>query len=89
MKAIELNVDLENPESTSFPWWVILDPSHNMRASCHSVASQITGPFFSRDAAQRQLSATRYNYSKRAVVYCLSGCYSGEYSRACKKVEQK
>lgn len=79
---ITLDVDMENNEGTSAPWWIIIDPRQNLRVSreaCHNIASMITGPFFSRDKAQMFLDATRYNFSPHAVVYCCSGYYSREY----------
>lgn len=75
---LTLEVSEEN-EGTSFPWWVIVDPRQNMDCDYHAIAAMVTGPFFSREEAEAQLKATRYNYSKRAVVYCKSGCYSRQY----------
>lgn len=80
----------EDNECTSFPWWVIVDPNPNMgrrilmgndEERLHTAASLVTGPFFSREEAEAELKATRYNYSKRAVVYCKSGCYSRQYQQ--------
>ena len=79
--TVTIRVSTES-ESTSYPWWVIIDPSQNMRCSVHNAASQITGPFFSRESAQKFLDATRYNFTKRAVVYCLSGTHSMEWENA-------
>jgi hypothetical protein len=75
---ITLEVSEDN-ESTSFPWWVIVDPLQNLNCDYHAIAAMVTGPFFSREEAEAELKATRYNYSKRAVVYCKSGCYSRQY----------
>lgn len=46
------------------------------------LARMITGPFFSRKEAENALADRRYNYSKRAVVYCKSGWDSDSYRRA-------
>lgn len=78
----------EDNECTSFPWWVIVDPQPDYgrrilmgrdEERIHTAAAMVTGPFFSREEAEDELKATRYNYSKRAVVYCKSGCYSRQY----------
>ena len=82
MKQITLEVS-EDHESTSYPWWMIVDPKQNMsRDPGTAVMSQITGPFFSRDEAQDFLDRTRYNFSDRAVVWCHSGVDSRKYVEA-------
>jgi len=84
---IEIEISEEH-EGTSFPWWLIVDPVQNM--SCDpgtAVINQITGPFFSREAAQEYLTRTRYNFSKRAVVWCHSGHQSDESTRAVRKAK--
>ncbi len=81
---IEIEVSEEN-EGTDSPYWLILDPTQNMRCSVHSLASQITGPFFSRDAAEIYLQMRRYNYSDKAVVYCMSGYWSSKYKEAIRR----
>ena len=68
-----------DPESTSYPYWLILDPKQMLRLDPHYLAGMITGPFFSRKDADMYLKKTRYNFSKNAVVYCASGCYSEKY----------
>ena len=81
-KAYKIVADtLRNSDSegTSAPWWTIIDPKQNMNCDPHTVGFNIVGPFFSREDAENFLSATRYNFSKRAVVYCNSGCYSKKY----------
>lgn len=78
---ITLTVSEEN-EATSYPWWIIVDPRQSFRCNPHEIASMITGPFFSRKEAQDFLDATRYNFSKRAVVYCASGHNSRQYREA-------
>ncbi len=78
---ITLEVSEEN-EATSFPWWAIVEPRQNMSVDLSRAAGQITGPFFSREEAEDELKATRYNYSKRAAVWCFSGCYSRRYQEA-------
>lgn len=73
-------------ESTSFPYWLILDPGQNMDCDSHRLANQITGPFFCRKDAEEFLQRTRYNFSKRAVVYCNSGCYSEKWVKLYKDI---
>ena len=73
-------------EATSAPYWLILDPSQNMRCNVHVMAHGISGPFFCREDAERYLKATRYNFSDRAVVYCLSGHHSPKYERLCRSL---
>ena len=88
---IEIEVS-EDCESTSAPYWLIIDPKQNLslqRDACYRIASMITGPFFSRNSAQEFLDATRYNFGKNAVVYCHSGCYSREYSDHFKSTPKK
>lgn len=81
---VELELSKENEGSDS-PYWLILDPNQNMRANIHVLAGQITGPFFSRESAQKHLENRRYAFSKRARVYCHSGYWSAEYKNAIKK----
>ena len=86
---IEIEVSEDN-EGTAAPWWLIVDPKQNMDCSHAAVAmGMITGPYFSREAAEEYLRRTRYNFSKRAVVWCSSGCYSEEYLMAIKRAEKK
>lgn len=75
-------------EGTRSPYWLILDPRKNMSLDVNYLANDITGPFFSREDAESFLSATRYNFSKRAVVYCLSGCYSQKYDRFVREIKK-
>ena len=73
-------------EATSAPYWLILDPSQNMRCNIHEMARGISGPFFCRNDAERYLKATRYNFSSRANVYCCSGHHSNKYERLCRSL---
>ena len=66
-------------EATRCPYWLILDPQQNMSCSIHMMAGGIAGPFFCREDAEEYLNATRYNFSRRAKVYCLSGHHSRKY----------
>lgn len=84
---IKINVDLDNPEGTESPWWIIIDPRQNFYVNedgLHNIASMITGPFFSREKAQSHLDLRRYAFSKNAKVYCHSGYWSNEYKNACR-----
>ena len=86
---IEIEVSEDN-ESTRSPWWVIVDPKQIMKPDCYSVmVGMITGPFFSRKSAQDFLDNKRHRYSKRAVVYCASGCDSNQYDEAYSIAERK
>jgi len=79
---IELEIS-EDCEATSAPYWLILDPKQNLRTdreASHAIASMITGPFFSRNAAQHVLDTQRYNFGKGAVVYCCSGHNTTQYA---------
>jgi hypothetical protein len=79
----------EKNECTAAPYWLILDPKQNMDCDVHWLASQIAGTFFSREEAQVELDNTRYNYSKRAVVFCMSGHYSKQYAVGCKRGKEE
>lgn len=85
---IEVDVTGDN-EATAYPWWAIVDPAQNMRADLAHAAGQITGPFFSRAEAEGFLKATRYNFGKRAKVWCFSGTYSHQYREAFRAAEAK
>ena len=84
---IEIEVS-EDCEGTASPWWMILDPHQNMRCSLHSLAGQITGPFFSREEAELVLKQRRHHYSDRARVFCHSGCYTHQYDKECRGQEK-
>jgi len=87
---MKITIDVsEDCECTASPWWVIVDPMQNMRCSVDHAAAQIVGPFFSREEAESELTVTKYNYSKRARVYCKSGCYTRQYKEAWRKHAQK
>lgn len=69
-------------ESTSYPYWIIIDPSQNFKTNVEglfNIANMITGVFFSRESAEDFLKRTRYNFSPNAKVFCHSGCYSQEW----------
>lgn len=85
---IEIEVS-DKHESTSSPWWLIIDPRQMMKPDCHDVAHMITGPFFSREEAQKHLEQRHYAFSKIAVVYCHSGCYSRQYDDAYRQAEKR
>lgn len=85
---IELEVSGDN-EATAFPWWFIVDPAQNLKLDIATAAGQITGPFFSREEAEAQLRATRYNYSKRAVVWCASAYHTHRYRSAIEAADQE
>lgn len=83
MKTIIDTLKNADNEATRCPYWLILDPSQNMICDPHYMAHGITGPFFSREDAERYRSATKHHYSDKAVVYCLSGHHSRKYEALC------
>ncbi len=74
--------DLPGNEATAYPYWMIIDPIQMMRPTLGGVASMVSGPFFSREEAENKLKAQRYNYTKRAAVYCCSGHMSPSWRSA-------
>ena len=88
INEIKNTLSAADNEATESPYWLILDPSQNMRCDVHELASQITGPFFSREDAESFLAATRYNFSERAKVYCMSGYHSFKYKKFYRSLEQ-
>jgi hypothetical protein len=81
MKSIIDTLQKADNEATRCPYWLILDPKQNMRCNIHEMAGGVTGPFFCREDAENFLERTRYNFSKRAKVYCLSGHNSYKYEQ--------
>ena len=79
MENLKEKLKSQDNESTSAPFWAIIDPQQNMNKDIHTAAGQFTGVFFSREDAEKFLKATRYNFSKNAKVYCLSGNYSKDW----------
>lgn len=69
-------------ESTSAPWWAILDPHPHGRSDVETLARSITGPFRSREAAEEEMRDRPHRYSKRAAVWCLSGEVAARRERA-------
>lgn len=84
---IEIEVSLEN-EGTSDPYWFIIDPSQNMSCSAFAAAMQVTGPFFCREDGEAYLERARHHFSKKAVVWCHSGCNSGQYAQKYREAER-
>lgn len=84
---IEIEVSLEN-EGTSDPYWFIIDPKQNMSCSAFAAAMQVTGPFFSREEGEAHLRRARHHFGKNAVVWCNSGCDSGQYSEKYREAER-
>lgn len=87
---IEIEVSDKN-ESTSFPWWVIIDAGHgnSYGVPCGDIKNLFHGPFFSREAAEAELESRRYDYSRHAYVYCKSGYVSSEYVAAFQAAREK
>lgn len=74
-------------EGSRAPYWLILDPSQNMRRDIFDLASQISGPFFSRKSAQKYMDLCKHHYSDRARVFCHSGHYSRLYEKLCDELK--
>jgi hypothetical protein len=87
-----VNIELEvsdNNESTSYPYWLILDPKQMMQLDVPTLASMITGPFMSRQEAETELGFGRLiRYSKHAQVYCCSGFLTRAYRDAIDKAKE-
>lgn len=82
-EGIKVTVEISGDnESTSFPWWFIVRPGSGFNSNPENVAHCITGPFFSRAEAERQLNCRRYDYGPKAIVWCGSGYRSGQYRDA-------
>jgi len=83
IKEIIEKLKTTEPEGTSYPFWIIIDPRQNLETTTiqglHNIASQITGVFFSRKDAEDFLKQTRYNFGEHAKVYCHSGHNSQEW----------
>jgi hypothetical protein len=60
-------------EATSYPWWAVVEPVGRGRYGV------LAGPFLDRPSAESELKARRYNYAKKATVFCFSGCNSPEW----------
>ena len=89
-KEITETLKESDNESTESPYWLILEPKQNMTCDIYMLASQITGPFFSREDAQKHLTGRHYAFSGRAKVFCMSGYWSykyKEYYRGIDKIE--
>jgi hypothetical protein len=81
--VVEFEISKKN-EATASPWWSIIDPKQSFRTdsqALYDIASMITGPFFSREAAQRHLDAKHYRFSKNAKVFCHSGHDTEQYAQ--------
>ena len=87
MEEIIQTLQAANNEDTEAPYWLILDPSQNMRCDIYNLSSQITGPFFSREDAEEHLSIRRYAFSDRAKVFCFSGHASEKYKGFCRRIK--
>lgn len=87
---MELKIEVSDQnEGTASPWWLIIDPSQNMECNASSIAMEmLTGPFFSREEAELVLKQRSHHYSNRAVVWCLSGCYTYQYDKKYKKYKE-
>jgi hypothetical protein len=88
IKAIMDALSHSDTECTKFPYWLILDPHQMLSLDVHVVASMITGPFFSREDAQRHLDGRKHAFSRHAEVYCHSGCWSSKYKALWRAAER-
>ena len=75
---------IPDAECTAFPWWAIINPRQMMHGDdFHAAAGMITGPFFSRAAAEDAFRRGRHRYGKHALVYCMSGHGSPDWRAFC------
>ncbi|GFM34064.1 hypothetical protein [Desulfovibrio subterraneus] len=79
--SVQLEIS-DNNECVDAPYWLIIDPMQMMKPAPRSVAQMITGPFFSRESAEKHLAARHYEFSDKAVVWCASGYWSHQYKEA-------
>ena len=87
MNEIEQTLKNADNESTRSPYWLILDPARNMNYDINVLASQISGPFFCREDAQKYLDSKKNYYGKRARVWCHAGYCSEKYNDFCDRLE--
>ena len=81
-KACQREYYLNTHESTSYPFWMIIDPSQNFKTDedgIYAIANMITGIWFSREAAENYMKIKAHHFSKNAKVFCHSGCYSQDW----------
>lgn len=84
--TIELS---DNREGTMAPFWMIIDPKQMMKPDDAEVAmSMVFGPWFSREDAEDHLKTCHYRYSKRAVVWCMSGHTSMQWRNAVRDAQK-
>ncbi len=87
-KEIEIKLKVStDTEATASPWWMVIDPKQNFNTNSdglRAIASMITGPFFSREAAEEYLKRRAYAFSDNARVYCDSGYHADQYNTAYK-----
>jgi hypothetical protein len=67
-------------ECTSYPWWFIVGKGRPR--SGKDIPFYITGPFFSRDEAEKERKSRIYNYSEKSFVWCASGHATDIYATA-------
>lgn len=76
-------------DGSAYPWWGIVDPRQILALKdgrgANDAAFMITGPWFSRGAAQGFLDATRYNFGPHAIVWCFSGHASRDWRALCQE----
>ena len=87
--AERANRTIPPAECTEHPWWAIVDPRQVFALTdgrgVASVAQCITGPYFSREAAEEQLRARRHAYGPHAGVWCFGGYMSPDWRTFCEK----
>ncbi len=85
-------LDPDKNEATAYPYWIIIDPKVVRLASyqnrSHYIACAITGPFFSREAADERLKCAAHHYSKHSIVYCASGHASSDWVKLLKMAKE-
>lgn len=86
-------LDPDKNEATAYPYWIIIDPTVvrlcNYHDRSHYIACAVTGPFFSREAANYNLRVRSHHYSKHTIVYCASGHASEDWVKLLKMAKEE
>lgn len=75
-----LQVPDQDNEITESPWWVIINP-RGLIHTASEIESRLTGPFFSRKAAEDHVRNRRHAFGEKVAIWCLSGYWSYEYKK--------
>lgn len=81
LDTIAITLKYCNTEMTSCPFWIIIDPSQDGKLQMHGI-------WFCREDAENYLEENKYNYNKKAYIYCMSGHRSEKYYDLCKSLNK-